>query len=191
MKIFKFILGLLIVLLATGAFAQEEINENNCLNGDVVFIKKSGFHNQHGTDEKSKYNFAGIIFWENGYPIVYFSDEPLKKCALSDFIKSSEGKKYDIKRLIDPALLTNETINTMQVFATAKLGSAYDAKEALNNEEFYNAEFVWTIYKTCLGVYLCEPKENGTASADKKFIGHGLANKHVSVRDIYRSEILQ
>ncbi|MCE3258402.1 MAG: peptidoglycan peptidase [Bacteroidetes bacterium] len=189
MKIFKFILGLLIVLLATGAFAQESINENNCLNGDLVFIKKARFHSVYGTVEKNKFNFTGIIFWENGSPVVYYSDEPLKKCSLSEFIALSEHRQFDIKRLVDPSLLTNETVSTMQVFATAKLGTPYDGLEKLNNEELYNAEFVWMVYKTCLGLHLCEPRENETASGSKNFPATSV--KHVALRDIYKSEMLQ
>ncbi len=192
-----FILSLVILLLSFNnkSFAQESINVNDCKSGDVIFIKNPQLLNTQLGTEKIKFNCAGIIFLEKGFPMVYYAAEPLTKCALSDFIKISEDKKYSIKRLAEDDLLTEEAVNTMHIYATAKVGTPYDSKEELNTEDLYNAEFIWKIYKNCLGIYVCEAKDL-SASGDKKhdvahIASNSLAHKFVCIRDLYRSHCFE
>lgn len=179
--------------ISHNSFSQD-INASDCKTGDVVFIKKS-LPPSSQVNEKAKFNCAGIIFVEKGKSMVYYADEPLKKCELNDFIKLSENSKYNIKRMVEANLLTEEAISTMKIFVNAKLGSAYDTKEELTSENFYNAEFIWKIYKNYLGVYVCEPKEvTASGSSSKNYSnggGNSLANKYVSVNDIYKSEFFE
>ncbi|MCE3225756.1 MAG: peptidoglycan peptidase [Bacteroidetes bacterium] len=193
MKLFTTLFTFTCLSFSNTCFSQE-ISENNWQNGDIVFIRNPKMVSATATTDKNKFNCAGIIFKENGHAMVYYAGDPLKKCQISEFIAMSEDKKYSVKWLMESALLTEEAINSMHTFATAKLGTPYDVKENLNSDEFYNAEFIWKIYRSGLGVHVCDPKEIGT---DKKIAssegmsGSNFANKYVSVRDIYRSELLE
>jgi hypothetical protein len=190
MKIYTTALSLLLLLLNLNSFSQE-VNENNWQNGDLVFIKDPKMANTLTSSNKEKFNCVGILFVEGGHPYVYYvSSGPLKKISFHEFIEQSESKKYSIKWLAESSVLTESAINTMHTFANAKIGTAFDAKENLNSEDLYSAEFVWKIYKSGTGTHLCEPKdmsgEPNNKSANKK-----LENKYVSVRDIYKSELLE
>jgi hypothetical protein len=191
MKTLTFLLAILLLTLNNNILSQENINKDNCKSGDIVFIKNPAMVNTQLGNEKIKFNCAGVVFLEKGVPMVYYASEPLSKCSLTDFIKLSEDKRFSIKRIVENDLLTEEAINTMHVYATAKLGTPYDTKEELNTEDLYNAEFVWKIYKNCLGIYICEAKDL-TASNDKKhdlahITSNSLAHKFVCIRDLFKS----
>ncbi len=191
MKQFTFILSFVFLLLSNILFSQGEVNENNWQNGDIVFIKYPKMNSIATTSDKEKFNCMGIIFIENGHPMVYFAaNEPLKKISFHEFIELSVEKKYSVKWLNETGVMNDEAVKTMRSYSTAKLGTAYDTKESLNSEELYNAEFIWKIYKTCIGTYLCEAKEIG-ANANKKSSSKTLENKYVTEHDIYNSELLE
>lgn len=157
--------------------------------GDIVFIKNTKM--AASANDKSKFNCAGVIFHEKGQTVVYYASQPLKKCTLDEFIAMSEDKKYSVKWLMDSSLLNEDVIKTMHTYATAKLGSPYDTKEDLSTEDFYNAEFIWKIYRSSLGIHLCEPKEVTASNGGKEISSNSLANKYVTIRDLYRSELLE
>jgi hypothetical protein len=194
MKTFRLSIIVLLFLFSYNSFSQEIISENNCQNGDVIFIKNPQLPNTQSAD-RNKFNCGGIIFIEKGSPMVYFASEPLKKCSFSEFIKISDGKKFTIKRLEESSLLTEEAVNTMHIFAAAKLDTPYDYKEELFSDALYNAEFIWKIYKTCLGIYISEAKDYTASGDSKKNYSHTAANslsgKFVSIHDIYRSALFE
>lgn len=181
--------GLSFFACVTLGYSQEPVAHEQWQDGDIVFIKNPKLPGASG--DKGKFNCAGIIFHENKQLVVFYADEPLKKCSLDEFIALSEDKKYTVKWLSDSSMLTDEAIKTMHTFATAKLGTKYDTKEDLNSNEFYNAEFVWKIFRSSLGIHLCEPKELTASNDDKEISSSNLANKYVTVRDILKSELLQ
>ncbi len=190
MKTLTLISTLFLLSLTNVSYAQG-VNENNWQNGDIVFIKSSKISNSLSASDKEKFNCMGIIFVENGHPMVYYTaGEPLKKVSFQEFIDLSVDKKYSIKWLNETGVINEDVIKTMRSYATAKLGTKYDDKENLNSEELYNAEFIWKIYKTTIGTYLCQPKEKDEEAAKKNPTKY-LDTKYVSVKDIYKSELLE
>lgn len=195
----KLIVTIFFAYILSLNFSAQNVNENNWQNGDIIFIKNTQMSNSQSSNINEKFNCVGIIFKEDGHPMVYYASEPLKKLPLSEFLNYAEGRKYSIKWLSESDLMTEQTINTMLTYANAKLGTSYDNNENLNNEELYNAEFVWKIYRGSLGVKLSEPKSKElTASGDNndkfnapKDATPNLSNKLVTVMDIYKSELLE
>jgi hypothetical protein len=190
-----------LVLLCIGMMFQYGKAQNNTeltpfLNGDVVFIKhsklKSGNLIPNG---KTKYNYVGVIFMEDGIPMVYHATEPISKTHLEAFIDLSEGRDYKIKRLSEQNLLNTDVIQTMHTFAKAKLHSHYDGKLSLTNDELYNSEFVYKMYQHALGIKLSEPKpladlKNDPLTLDflKEAYGDQILNeKMVVLGDLYHS----
>lgn len=192
MKKFTNFLSVLFLVISASAFSQG-ITENTWQNGDIIFIKNNQMPNTASAGDKKQFNCMGLILHEkDGHAYVYYVGDQLKKVRIDEFIQLAEDKKYSVKWLMENELVTEDVINTMRTFVTAKLGTPNDTNENLNSEELYNAEFIWKIYLSTLGVKLCEPKEL-TASGDPKkdVSSQGFANKSVSVRDIYKSEILE
>lgn len=180
-------------------FAQER-NDTTFKNGDVIFIKnKKLIGNNLIPNGKTNFNYVGVIFIENGVPMVYHATEPVSSCNVDDFIAMSVDKHYKIRRLFEQQLLTPDVVATMRSFAKAKLQTHYDNKLTLNNDELYNAEFVYKMYQSCLGIPLTKPKtlsayKNDAASLDflKEAYGDGImTEKLVVIGDIYHSEFME
>jgi hypothetical protein len=180
---------------------NEEYTDSVYKNGDIIFIKNRQLEgNNLIPTGKTKYTYTGIIFLEGEQPYVYFAAEPVKKLPLNEFLKFTVDNKHVIKRLIDQSLLTSDALATMKSFANAKLGQHYDNQLKLSNDELYNAEFVWKIYKSCVGLPLSMPKELQEYKIDqevnKEFLTeiYGpaiLTEKMVAIGDIYRSNYVQ
>ncbi len=194
----KLFLGLFAASLwiSPSAFAQGDFRD-----GDIVFIKNKETKGKSLLPNgKSKFNYIGIIFVENGAPVVYHSMEPLSKTPIKDFVALSEGEEFAIKHLAEEELLTEKAVHTMHNFATAKLGSAYDNSLTLSSEAVYNAEFVWKIYQLGTELELCIPRQikeykvDNPAAIDflKDAYGEAFLNeKIVSVGDIFQSQFLE
>jgi hypothetical protein len=149
-----------------------------CQNGDLIFIKLT-----HTPQESGKYNCLGIVFIEQGTSMVYYVDGQLKKCSYEAFLKLSANKKYDIKRLSDKELLSDDVISTMRTYAAVSLGTPEDGQKSWGDEALYNSEFIWKLYKQCVGVPLCRTKEIKDAN--------GRTNdKTIVWTELYKSEWL-
>jgi hypothetical protein len=199
MKKFGLIM-LSIGMMTHGAIGQEIQEAVKYCNGDVVFIKntslKSGNLIPNG---KTKYNYVGVIFIEEGIPMVYHAMEPISKTPIETFLNMSESRDFKIKRLNEQHLLNKEVVETMHTFAKAKLNSHYDGRLSLNNDELYNAEFVYKMYQQALGIKLSEPKalnnlKNDPLALDflKEAYGDEILNeKMVVLGDLYHSVYME
>jgi hypothetical protein len=186
-------ISILALIFATGfSFAQKHQN------GDVIFIKNKKITSSLIPNGKTKFNYVGVIFIENGVPMVYHATEPVSVSNIDDFINMSENKEFKVRRLYEHELLNPDVVATMRSFAKAKLQMHYDNKLTLNNDELYNAEFVFKMYQQCLGIPLTKPKtldnyKPDAASLDflKEAYGNTiLTEKMVVIGDIFNSEYM-
>jgi len=182
------------------SYAQTANEGKVITDGDVIFIKnKTLGGNSLLPNGKTQFNYVGVIFIEDGIPMVYHATEPISKCSLKEFIGKSHGGDYKIRRLYDPSVLTDDVIGTMHTFAKAKLGEHYDNSLNLNNEQLYNAEFVYKMYQNALGILLVDPRplseyKNDATSLEflKEAYGDDIMNeKMVVVGDIYHSKYME
>ena len=122
-------------------------------NGDLIFIvNPSGQGKAIQLATKSKFTHIGIIFIENGKPIVYHAVEPVSKNTLQEFIDMSADGHYEIRRLKDQSLLTAATVNSMLAEARSRLGIHYDLAFSWSDSELYCSEFVWKLYDHALHI---------------------------------------
>lgn len=197
-------IGLMVaMIIATLTYSKAQTAEQadtTFKDGDVVFIKnKKMAGNSLIPNGKTRFNYVGVIFIENGVPMVYHATEPVSSCNIDQFISMSEDKDFKIRRLFEQNLLTKDVVSTMRSFAKAKLQTHYDNKLTLNNDELYNAEFVYKMYQSCLGIPLTKPKmlgdyKNDAVSLDflKEAYGDNILNeKMVVIGDIYNSEYME
>lgn len=170
-------------------------------NADIIFIKNKETKGKSLIPNgKGKFNYVGIIFIENNVPMIYHSSQPLSKSTFNDFLKLSCDGDFSVKPLIESELLSSDIVVAMHTFAKAKLGSTYANQLNLNNENLYNPEFVWKIYKSALGLPLSAPKEVKEYKIENPVItefltdayGEAILNeKIVAVGDIFQSQFLE
>jgi len=174
---------LIVVLLASTAFCQTKKNEPSykyLKDGDIIFINKN-------SEQKKELNFAGIVIIDNKIPFVFFADSSIIKCAVSDFISKSYKKKHAVKRIIDTEVLTKDGIANMKSNATSRLNTTLENISYFNTINIYNAEFIWKIFQSSVGLAIC----------DKKSVKIDLPNqktenkKIVDINDLFESEQLE
>jgi hypothetical protein len=141
------ILSLTLVYFAINGCAQLPTAHN----ADIIFIQNpAGQGKAIQLATKSKFTHIGIIFIENGKPMVYHAVEPVSVNTLEEFIAMSSDGKYEVKHLKDKRLLTPKVISDMLLEAKSKLGIHYDYGFAWDDKEMYCSEFVWKLYNHAL-----------------------------------------
>jgi hypothetical protein len=131
-------------LVSIFSFAQVE---SQLKTGDIIFITNQGGQGKAiQLATKSKYTHVGVVFVENGVVYVYHAVEPVTKSTFKDFLEFSEDKKYVVKRLKNPALLTDKTNEQMRLMAVGLLNKHYDIYFDWKDNEWYCSEFVWKLY---------------------------------------------
>src|SRR6185312_1896724 len=131
-------------LVSVFSFAQVE---SQLKTGDIVFITNQGGQGKAiQLATKSKYTHVGVVFVENGVVYVYHAVEPVTKSTFKDFLEFSEDKKYVVKRLKNPVLLTDKTNEQMRLMAVGLLNKHYDIYFDWKDNEWYCSEFVWKLY---------------------------------------------
>jgi hypothetical protein len=134
-------------------------SEKPLKDGDIVFIVNPGGQGKAiQLATKSKYTHVGIIFIENGKPMVYHAVEPVSKNTFEEFVDMSADGKYYIRRLKDQSLLSQEKIGKMLTEARSLLGKHYDLAFNWSDEELYCSEFVWKIYNHALAIEVGKPR---------------------------------
>ena len=111
----------------------------------------------------------------------------------------SDDGQFKVRSLYDKSLLTKEALQTMHTFAKAKLNTHYDSKLTITSDEVYNAEFIYKIYQSGIGLALTSPKtfsdyKNDPLSIEflKEAYGENIMNeKLIVVGDIYHSEFME
>jgi hypothetical protein len=128
-------------------------------NGDLIFIvNPSGQGKAIQLATRSNFTHVGIIFIENGKPMVYHAVEPVSKNSLEEFVDMSVDDHYEIRRLKDQTLLTPTRIAAMLQEARSKLGVHYDLAFNWSDEELYCSEFVWKLYDHALKIHIGDLK---------------------------------
>lgn len=150
MKNYLFFISLGIALFFSFS-AQAQITTSDVKSGDIIFIvTPSGQGKAIQLATHSKYTHVGIIFIENGSPVVYHAVEPVSKNTLQEFIGMSVGGEYVIRRLKDQSPLTDATIASMHSEAQKQLGKHYDLYFGWGDDRLYCSEYVWKLYNHTL-----------------------------------------
>jgi hypothetical protein len=145
--------NLIYFFAATFCFLGCNAQTQNLKDGDILFIvSTSGQGKAIQLATKSKFTHVGIVFYENGKPMVYHAVQPVKVSTLDDFLGYSGDGKYEVKRLKDQSLLSKESVSKMLAEAKKLLGTSYDIYFAWDDKELYCSEYVWKLYNKYLGL---------------------------------------
>jgi hypothetical protein len=138
------------VILLIG-LSQTMSSQSDFKNGDLIFIvSTSGQGKAIQLATKSKFTHVGVIFIENGKPMVYHAVEPVSKNTVEEFTAMSADGKYAIKRLKDQSVLNKDAVQAMLSQAKSELGKHYDLAFNWGDNELYCSEFVWKLYQNQL-----------------------------------------
>lgn len=178
-------------------FGQTDVQD-----GDLVFIvNPSGQGRAIQLATGSRFTHVGIVFLENGKPVVYHAVEPVSRNTLEEFVAMSADDQYVIRRLKDRSVLTKTKVASLHRDAIAALGRHYDLAFNWSDDELYCSEFVWKLYFKTLGLEIGQLKPLKSFRLDHPLVRaqlearYGKAvpldEKMISPGDMYDSALLR
>lgn len=180
------------VLLFDPLFAQD------LRDGDIIFQRDDSRQaTAISAATHSDYTHVGLIFIENGQPVVYEGVQPVRKTPLKEWIARGNDGAYVIKRLrdqkkVDSAKLKKEV--------TRQLGKDYDWLFDWSDDRIYCSELVWKAYQRSTGVEIGSLKKLGdfdltsdivkTIMAERYGKNPPLSMQVISPADLFASPLL-
>lgn len=145
---------LLVIVLSVVLGACQAGDEYQLSDGDLIFHRSQS--EQSVALEralKSPYTHMGIIFVEDGQPVVYEAVGPVKATPLEEWVARGLDGKYVVKRLRDaPSALHPEAVAALKSAVLSYRGKAYDSYFEWSDDRIYCSELVWKAYKNGLGI---------------------------------------
>jgi uncharacterized protein YycO len=153
---FTIILGLA-AALSTAAFAETPPHSPDIpvvQDGDIIFHRSlTSQAAAIAAATHSEFTHMGVIFIEDGKPVVYEAVQPVGKAPLDEWIKRGDKEHYVIKRLKDSSKL--DTV-ALKKEVTTMLGKNYDWLFEWSDDSIYCSELVWKGYERASGIKLGE-----------------------------------
>ena len=160
MKKILIIVGILLVAIAIPLrswliepLSAQDAPITDVREGDVIFHTSQSSQSpliQLGT--RSHITHCGIVVIKGGKPYVLETLKTLVLTPLDKFIARGKEGQYWLKR---------SDKENIKIDYAHYLGKPYDSAFSFDNDIYYCSELVYDIYKTQLGIELCEPKRVG------------------------------
>ncbi len=147
--------AVMFMLLAWGLPVQKKLSGAgpDPHDGDIVF-QYSGSMQCAAIAQatRSPYTHCGIVFMEDGKPMVWEAVGPVLKTPYKEWVKHGLNDHVVVKRLKDGASLTAERIAAMKREGEQEMGRPYDIWFNMDDERIYCSELVWKIYERGAGL---------------------------------------
>ena len=124
--------------------------------GDIVFqASRSDQSDAIRRATGSPYTHMGLIFLEQGKPLVLEAVGPVKWTALDEWIQRGVGRRYVVKRLADPSpLISPGGAGRLRAAADRFRGRPYDFYFEWSDKRIYCSELVWKAYRNPFGIQI-------------------------------------
>ena len=150
----------------------------------------------------SAYSHVGIVYVEDGRPLVFEAVEPVKLTPLDEWIDRGKADHFVAKRLKKSAGgLGPEVLKKMKAVGTGFTGRHYDLKFDWSDKRLYCSELVWKIYKRGAGIELSPLETLGDFNLSnpivKQKVGERWGDKIplgepvISPKGLFDSELLE
>jgi hypothetical protein len=149
-----------IVLAFTGCAGSINYKPHS---GDILF--QTSLSKQSRAIElatKSQYSHVGLVYIDEGKPMVLEAIEPVGVTPLVDWIAKGKEGRFVAKRFRDADdILTDDAINRMIDIGRSLMGKNYDKGLDWSDDRMYCTELAWKIYKRALGLEVGQPQTLG------------------------------
>ncbi|MBO4805415.1 MAG: hypothetical protein J5554_05185 [Paludibacteraceae bacterium] len=144
-------LFILFLLLSVSAFAYWAYQQRGYKEGDILFqVSKSHQSPLIQKATGSKWSHCGVVVEKNKKMYVLEASKVVKLTPLQEWIKRGKDgkvKKMRVKR------------EPVKIKYKKYLGKPYDLAFKFDNGKWYCSELIYDIYKTQLGIELCQPRK--------------------------------
>lgn len=140
-----------ILVLVVGCVASSEPIFQD---GDLVFHESLSSQSQAlRLAMNSPYTHMGVIFIDNGAPVVFEAVGPVKRTPLKEWTQRGKDGRFVVKRLSDAdERLTDEAIARLKAAGQHYAGRPYDLRFEWSDDRIYCSELVWKMYESALGI---------------------------------------
>ena len=191
------------VLGLLGFFGCSSGPKESLQDGDVVF---QDFPTPQSEAIKlatqSEYSHCGIVFFQDGEPIVWEAVQPVRMTPLEEWIARDSSGHYVVRRLKGAdSLLTEPGVEQMKMAGQQHMGKDYDIYFAWSDEQLYCSELVWKMYSEGLGVELAPLRTLGDYEISHPVVrgimqqrwGENFPSEEpvVAPGDLYRSDLME
>ena len=129
----------------TWVSAQGKRTRNALQDGDVVFQGNMGGQGAAiAQATRSPYTHCGIVFLENGVPMVWEAVGPVKRTPWKEFVHHGQGDHYVVKRPREAVTISE--VAEMKKAGMAIMGRPYDIHFQMDDERIYCSELVYKMY---------------------------------------------
>lgn len=129
----------------------------------------------------SPYSHMGLILEDNGTLAVLEAAGRVKFTPLEEWIARGEGRRYRVKRLKDPSVLSEPgALARLERAARTFLGRSYDLYFEWTDERIYCSELVWKAYERGLGVRVGELASLESFDLSSEVVGAKIAERYGS-----------
>lgn len=145
--------AVLALVLSAGA-AAPEFDPALLRNGDILFqTSRSGQSLPIQIATRSRWSHCGIVYIQDGKPMVYEASGKVKLTPLKRFIRKGEGGRFEVKRLAAAdSLLTPENLVRLKAAGKVFDGRPYDSFFGWADGHIYCSELVYKMYRNALGL---------------------------------------
>ncbi|MCB2229160.1 YiiX family permuted papain-like enzyme [bacterium] len=174
-------LAITISTLAIGVFGcTSPDSHSRFLEGDILF---QDFPSPQSDAIKiatgSEYSHCGVLFYEDGEPMVYEAVQPVRVTPLNQWIGRDADSHFVALRLKDrDHLLSPERLAAMRSYGSQFMGRNYDPLFEWGDERLYCSELVWKIYANGASIELCRPRALREYSLDHPIVLEKLAERY-------------
>lgn len=167
--------------------------------GDIIFQRSlSRQSTAISLATGSPYTHMGIIFFDDGEPMVYEAVQPVKITALDQWIRRGKGSHYVVKRLRDGEGVRMERVKKE---VRRMLGRDYDWHFDWTDRRIYCSELVWKGYERGAGIRLSQLRRLEDFDLDEEEVKQTLVERYgrrvplgmkvVAPSDIFDSDLLE
>lgn len=127
-------------------------------NGDIIFQTSRSSQSQAiQLATRSRYSHMGIVYIQDGKPMVFEAIQPVKLTPLRKWIARGERGHFVVKRLRNAdRVLTPVVLKKMRAVGEEFMGRNYDLYFEWSDRRIYCSELVWKVYDRGAGVQIGE-----------------------------------
>ena len=192
----KFLLVCSLLVLVTsltfaGIWKSRTHNPYQLQDGDIVFQETNSTQGKAvkaATD--SRWTHVGMVFFDDGKPMVIEAVQPVRITSLNKFISRSPSSFYAMRIKDADKHIKDDTIAKARAYGKEQLGKNYDPQFRWSDEKIYCSELVWKIYNEAAGIQLCEPRNFHSYNLNHPVVQDIVERRYGSVSNLPVDELV-
>lgn len=167
------------LVISAGA-AAPDFDPSTLRNGDIIFqTSRSGQSLPIQLATRSPWSHCGIVYIQDGKPMVYEASGKVRLSPLKRFLKKGEGGRFEVKRLaFADSLLTPENLGKLKAAGQAFDGRPYDGFFGWADDRIYCSELVYKTYRNALGVEIGVTRKLRDFDLENPVVASALAARY-------------